>query len=74
MRNPAPIDWLGNITFAIGLILIMIAITYGIQPYGGHVMGWTSPRVLTELGVGVILLAVVPHPPPSILRTPAGSW
>jgi MFS family permease len=56
-RNPAPIDWLGNITFAAGLILVMIAITYGIQPYGGHVMGWTSPRVLTELGLGLALLA-----------------
>ena len=22
----------------------MIGITYGIQPYGGHTMGWTSPR------------------------------
>ena len=36
----------GNVTFGVGLILVMIAITYGIQPYGGHVMGWTSPRVL----------------------------
>jgi MFS family permease len=56
VRNPAPIDWLGNVTFGAGLILVMIAITYGIQPYGGHVMGWTSPRVLTELGVGLALL------------------
>ena len=56
VRNPAPIDWLGNITFAAGLILVMIAITYGIQPYGGHVMGWTNPRVLAELGVGLALL------------------
>src|SRR6201996_958683 len=30
----APIDWGGNITFAVGLILIMVAITYGIRPYG----------------------------------------
>ena len=69
MRNPAPIDWLGNVTFAVGLILVMIAITYGIQPYGGHVMGWTSPRVLTELGAGFALLCTfvvverrVPYP------------
>jgi MFS family permease len=68
-RNPAPIDWLGNVTFGVGLILVMIAITYGIQPYGGHVMGWTSPRVLTELGVGFALLCAflvverrVPYP------------
>src|SRR5579859_5817495 len=30
----ARIDWAGNITFALGLILIMIAVTYGIRPYG----------------------------------------
>ena len=58
MRHRAPIDWLGNITFASGLILVMIAITYGIQPYGGHVMGWTSPRVLGELGAGIVLLCL----------------
>ncbi len=49
-------DWWGNITFAAGLILILVAITYGIQPYGNHLMGWTSPAVLAELVVGVLLL------------------
>src|SRR5690242_17443353 len=34
----ASIDWPGNVTFALGLILIMVAITYGIRPYGGHAM------------------------------------
>ena len=37
---------------------VMIGITYGIQPYGGHTMGWTSPFVLTTLIGGVALLAV----------------
>ena len=55
-RRHEPIDWPGNVTFAIGLIAIMIGITYGIQPYGGHSMGWTSPKVLTELGLGVAFL------------------
>ena len=55
-RRPAPIDWPGNITFALGLVCVMIGITYGIQPYGGHKMGWTNPEVLAELGVGVALL------------------
>ncbi|MHB1538827.1 MAG: MFS transporter [Solirubrobacteraceae bacterium] len=55
-RQPAKIDWWGNITFAVGLIAIMVGITYGIQPYGGHTMGWTSPEVITELSVGVALL------------------
>ncbi len=52
----AHIDWPGNLTFAFGLISLMIGITYGIEPYGGHTMGWTSPAVLSELGAGVGLL------------------
>jgi MFS family permease len=56
VRTPAKIDWLGNVTFAVGLILLLTGITYGIQPYGGHSMGWTSPLVLTGLFGGVALL------------------
>jgi len=55
-RTPARIDWLGNITFGVGLIGLLTGITYGIQPYGGHSMGWTSPVVLTGLIGGVVLL------------------
>ena len=55
-RRQARIDWPGNITFAVGLILIMIGITYGIEPYGRHTMGWTSPMVLSCLIVGAALL------------------
>jgi MFS family permease len=57
-RRPARIDWWGNVTFALGLIGVMIGITYGIQPYGGHDMGWTSPFVLCMLFGGLALLAV----------------
>ena len=32
----ARIDWIGNVTFALGAGLLLVAITYGIQPYGGH--------------------------------------
>jgi MFS family permease len=55
-RTQASIDWVGNITFAIGLVALLTGITYGIQPYGGHNMGWTSPVVLTGLIGGVTLL------------------
>ena len=34
------------------------AITYGIQPYRGHAMGWTNPAVIGLLGGGVLLLVV----------------
>ncbi len=52
----ARIDWAGNITFALGLILIMIAVTYGIRPYGASATGWGSPRVLILIGSGVASL------------------
>jgi MFS family permease len=58
LRTKARIDWLGNVTFALGLIGLLTGITYGIQPYGGHVMGWTSPVVLTGLIGGAALLVV----------------
>jgi MFS family permease len=58
VRTPAKIDWLGNVTFAVGLIMLLTGITYGIQPYGGHSMGWTSPLVQTGLFGGVALLVM----------------
>ena len=51
-----PVDWLGNATFGIGLVLVLIAITEGIQPYGAHAMAWTSPKVLGLLVAGLALL------------------
>jgi MFS family permease len=51
-----PIDWWGNVTFALGLVLIMVAVTYGIRPYGVHSTGWSSPRVLALLSGGVASL------------------
>jgi MFS family permease len=57
-RHPARIDWWGNLTFAVGLISVLVGITYGIQPYGGHTMGWTNPAVLVELFGGLAVLGV----------------
>jgi MFS family permease len=58
VRTPAKIDWVGNITFAAGLILVLIGITYGLLPYGGHSMGWTNPKVLVEIFGGLFVLIV----------------
>jgi MFS family permease len=58
IRSPAKIDWIGNITFGAGLILVLVGITYGILPYGHHTMGWTGPKVIAELASGVALLIV----------------
>jgi MFS family permease len=56
-RHRGRIDWWGNITFAIGLGAVLIALTNGIQPYGGHTQGWTNPAVLGLLAGGGALLA-----------------
>ncbi|MBK5332009.1 MAG: MFS transporter [Ilumatobacteraceae bacterium] len=56
VRRRAKLDIAGNLTFAAGMVSILIGITYGLQPHGGHDMGWTGPWVLTELIAGVVLL------------------
>ncbi|WP_262505184.1 MFS transporter [Streptomyces sp. TRM68367] len=58
VRTPGRMDWWGNLTFAVGLTALLAGITYGIQPYGGHTMGWTNPWVLAGLIGGVVVLAV----------------
>jgi len=58
MRSPARIDWWGNLTFAGGLIMILMAITYSLQPYGAHAMAWTRPLVFGFLLGGALLLAI----------------
>lgn len=56
-RTPGRVDWWGNLLFATGLTVLLVAITYGIQPYGGADMGWGSPWVRAGLAGGVALLA-----------------
>ncbi|MGC9221996.1 MAG: MFS transporter [Solirubrobacteraceae bacterium] len=58
VRVQAKIDWFGNLTFAIGLISVLVGITYGILPYGSHNMGWTSPLVLGTIGGGIVVLGL----------------
>ncbi len=58
VRVRSSIDWWGNVTFAAGLISLLVGITYGIEPYGNSTMGWTSPSVLTEIGLGLVLLGL----------------
>jgi len=57
-RMPARIDWFGNLAFAAGLTMTLVGATYGIRPYGGHTMGWTSPFVVSMIVGGLLLLAL----------------
>ncbi|MDO8108462.1 MFS transporter [Isoptericola sp. b441] len=56
----ASMDWAGNASFALGLTLLLVGITYGIQPYAGSPTGWTNPWVLGSIvaGLGVLTLFV----------------
>lgn len=56
-HSKGSVDWGGNITFALGLALVLIGITYGIQPYNDQPTGWSNPAVVGALTLGVGLLA-----------------
>ena len=58
IRTPSRVDLWGNLTFAVGLIALLVGITYGILPYGGHTMGWTNPWVITALLGGLAVLVL----------------
>jgi len=57
-RNPGRIDWPGNITFGLGLTVLLAGITYGIQPYGDSPTGFGNPWVLAGIIGGLALLVV----------------
>ena len=57
VRHKARIDWLGNITFAAGLLMLLVGVTYGIKPYGHANMGWGSPFVIGMVTGGLAVLA-----------------
>lgn len=50
------IDIPGNVTFAAGLTLLLVGVTYGLLPYGSATTGWGSPWVIAALTVGGVLL------------------
>ncbi len=61
LRAPAKgqkIDWAGNILFGAGLTILLVAVTYGLLPYGGQLMGWTSPWVIAGIVAGIAMLVL----------------
>ncbi len=56
-RTGQRIDVLGNVLFAGGLVLLMVALTYGLEPYGHDSMGWRNPWVDGGIIGGLALLA-----------------
>ncbi len=58
IRIKAKVDWLGNATFAVGLIALLSGIVYSLLPYGGHPTGWTNPWVLSAIIGGIAVLGL----------------
>ncbi|MBB2989340.1 MFS family permease [Mycolicibacterium iranicum] len=58
VRSPGRLDWAGTVTFGVGLTVLLIGITYGIQPYGTSTTGWTNPWVFGSIAAGLALLVV----------------
>jgi len=54
------LDIWGNATFAAGLTLLLLGVTYGLLPYGNSVMGWGNPWVIASMVAGTGLLAAFP--------------
>ena len=52
------IDLLGNLCFGGGLTIFLVAMTYGISPYGASNTGWGNPLVIGGLIVGLALLGL----------------
>jgi len=61
IHKATKIDWMGNLTFAAGLTMVLVGIIYGINPSETSSMSWTTPFVLSMLigGAAVLLLFVV---------------
>ncbi|MGN7778037.1 MFS transporter [Mycolicibacterium sp. 22603] len=58
VRTPGRLDWAGTLTFGIGLTVLLIGITYGIQPHGDSSTGWTNPWVFGSIIAGLAVLVV----------------
>ena len=58
VRIKAKVDWLGNLSFAAGLAMVLTGATYGIKPYGRSLTGWANPFVLEMLFGGLALLVI----------------
>ena len=52
------LDPWGNVTFGVGLTVLLVGLTYGILPYGHSSMGWTNPWVIAGISAGVALLLI----------------
>ncbi len=58
VRRKSSMDFAGNLLIGVGLILIALAFTYSLVPYGNSSMGWGNPWVIISLVIGLVLVSV----------------
>ena len=57
-RKKVKIDYIGNITLGIGLVLISLGFTYALEPYGDSQLGWENPWVISSFIFGLISIII----------------
>ena len=60
IRKGQRIDIWGNLTFFAGLTLVILGVTYALEPYGSSAMGWSDPWVVASMVAGFGLLVAFP--------------
>jgi EmrB/QacA subfamily drug resistance transporter len=60
IRRNQKLDVWGNITFGVGLTLLLIGISYGLIPYGTASTGWGDPWVIGAMVIGAAMLLAFP--------------
>ncbi len=58
IRKGQKLDLAGNLTFGAGLTVLLVAVTYGLLPYGNQAMGWSDPWVWGGVIGGLALLGI----------------
>src|SRR5258708_10660787 len=55
-RTTTHMDFLGNLCLAGGLVLVLVAMTYGLMPYGNSNVGWSNPLFVGGIIAGFAFL------------------
>lgn len=60
IRRNQKLDVWGNVTFGVGLTLVLLGVSYGLVPYGTSSTGWVDPWVVASTLGGLALLIAFP--------------
>ncbi len=56
-RHEEKYDPVGNLTFGVGLLVLLGGLTYALMPFEDEAMGWDRPLVKVSAVVGLLLIA-----------------